>query len=449
MRFLFATWDGGGNVLPTLAIARQLRGRGHSVRVLGPRSLGSLVEGAGCAFAAYSRVPERAPSPGRAQALQRARAALLVLELARATPTLAFAQDVLSDLQREPVDVLVVDFMLAGAIAAGERAGVPTAALAHTVYCLPAPGRAPFGPALAPAAGPAGHLRDAAITTLARRVNAPALRDLNQTRERMGLTPVASACEQLLRVERLLVLTTAAFDPPPASLPSNVRYVGPQLDGSCEPEQVNLGTSTGFEPLVVVSFSSRFAANEVVQRVLDALEVLPVRVLLTLGPALAPSNLRVPASAVVRRFVPHERVLPGAGLVVTHAGLGTVMAALAHGVPLLCIPLKNDQFENASRVVAARAGCRLGRHARRSSLKRAILQLLHDPRFKEGAGRMAEAIAAHEDQAVQALEELGALTYVTAAPTPSASVPSPLWGADASIASHPSGASSRSSQRGT
>jgi len=409
MRFLFATWVGGGNVPPTLAIARQLRGRGHSVRVLGPRSLRPQVEAAGCAFAAYAHVPNGVPSPRGAAALARARAALLVLELARAAPTLAFAEDVLSELDRDPVHVLVVDFMLAGAIAAGERAGVPTAALMHTVYCLPVPGRAPFGPALEPAAGPTRHLRDAAISALARHVNAGALRDLNQTRRRLGLTQLASACDQLLRVERVLVLTTTAFDPPPASLPPDVHYVGPQLNGSPKRERMDLRCGNGgSEPLVVVSFSSRFPAYQVVQRVLDALEVLPVRALLTLGPALAPDNLRVPAGALVHRFIPHERVLPGAQLVVTHAGLGTVMAALAHGVPLLCIPLKNDQSENAARVVAAGAGRRLGRHARRSSLKRAILQLLTDPRFREGAARMAEAIEAYEGRAVLELEGLAA-----------------------------------------
>lgn len=74
----------------------------------------------------------------------------------------------------------------------------------------------------------------------------------------------------------------------------------------------------------------------------------------------------MPENVVARRFVSHGVVLPQAQLVITHAGLGTVMAALTHGVPLLCIPLKNDQIENAARVVSAGAGRTLGSHARRS-----------------------------------------------------------------------------------
>ena len=158
-----------------------------------------------------------------------------------------------------------------------------------------------------------------------------------------------------------------------------------------------------------MSFSTRYAATEIVQRVLDSLATPPVHGLVTLGPALAPEDLRLPGNVVARRFVAHGAVLPHAELVITHAGLGTVMAALTHGVPLLCIPLKNDQFENAARVVSAGARRTLGSHARPSSLKRAILQLLSDPRFREGAGRVAEAIAMHEGRAVQELEALSAV----------------------------------------
>jgi MGT family glycosyltransferase len=406
MHFLFATWDGGGNVPPTLALARQLLGRGHSVRVLGPPSLRLRFEGAGCVFDAYERVPNGIPSAAGKSGMGRVRAALLVMELARAAPALGFGENVLGELERVPVDALVVDFMLAGAVAAAERAGLPTAALMHTVYCLPAPGRPPFGPGFKPREGPAVRLRDAAVLGLRRGANRRALTDLNDARRQIGLAPVGSASDQLARVARVLVLTSAAFDPPPAALPPNVRYVGPPLDDS-SPGRLDLSwPGRDREPLVVVSFSTRFAAVRLGQRVLDALGMLRVRGLLTLGPALAHEDLRVPPNVLVRTFLPHRMVLPSAQLVITHAGLGTVMGALAHGVPLLCLPLKNDQFENAARVVSAGAGCRLGSRASRSSLRQTILRLLDDPHFRERAGRMAKAVSAHEGQAVHELEAL-------------------------------------------
>ena len=60
---------------------------------------------------------------------------------------------------------------------------------------------------------------------------------------------------------------------------------------------------------------------------------------------------------------PPRAVVPGASVVVCHAGLGTIMAALRHGVPVLCIPLGRDQHANAAAVVAAGVGRALDRDA--------------------------------------------------------------------------------------
>ena len=406
MRFLFATWDGGGNVPPTLALARQLLGRGHSVRVLGPPSVRLRFEGAGCVFGAYQRVPNGVPTAAGTSGMGRGRTAHLVTEVARAAPALGFAEDVLGELDRAPVDAVVVDFMLAGAVAAAERAGLPTAALMHTLYCLPASGRPPFGPGLKARPGRAGRIRDAAILGLRDLTSRGALTDLNEARRQIGLTPVGSASDQLAQVARVLVLTSAAFDPPPAAVPPNVRYVGPQLDDLWR-ERLDLSwPGRNREPLVVVSFSTRFAAGRVGQRALDALGTLRVRGLLTLGPALAHDDVRVPANVLGCSYVPHRAVLPHARLVVTHAGLGTVMAALAHGVPLVCVPLKNDQYENAARVHASGAGLWVGRHATRRSLRRAILAVLDERRFTDAARRLAGAIAIDAGRAVEELEAL-------------------------------------------
>ena len=89
------------------------------------------------------------------------------------------------------------------------------------------------------------------------------------------------------------------------------------------------------------------------QRIVMALTSLPVRVLVTLGPALDPSGFfKAPDNVRLEKFVPHRAVLPHAAAVVSQFGLGTVMKALAHGVPLVCIPLVGDQPENAARVQA-------------------------------------------------------------------------------------------------
>src|SRR5258705_4176655 len=92
------------------------------------------------------------------------------------------------------------------------------------------------------------------------------------------------------------------------------------------------------------------------QRAAEALGQLPVRGLVTTGPAVNPAAIRAPANVSVRRWVRHADVLPYCSAVLTHGGHGTVMKALAAGVPLVVAPLGRDQPDNAARGVHAGAG---------------------------------------------------------------------------------------------
>ncbi len=145
------------------------------------------------------------------------------------------------------------------------------------------------------------------------------------------------------------------------------------------------------------------------QRVLDALAELPVRTLLTTGPALDAGALRLPANARAVDFVPHRAVLPHAALVVTHAGWQTVNAALADGVPLVCIPDQRDQPDNAARVVACGAGVRIRKRASPARLREVIAAALADPALTRGARTMAQALARSDGalEVADAVEAIG------------------------------------------
>jgi UDP:flavonoid glycosyltransferase YjiC (YdhE family) len=94
---------------------------------------------------------------------------------------------------------------------------------------------------------------------------------------------------------------------------------------------------------------------------------------------------------------------------VTHAGWQTINAALADGVPLVCVPDGRDQPDNAARVVACGAGVRVRKNTSPRKLRRVIVQALEDPALKRGAEAMAEALG-RSDGAVtvaEAIERLG------------------------------------------
>jgi len=101
-------------------------------------------------------------------------------------------------------------------------------------------------------------------------------------------------------------------------------------------------------------------------------------------------------------------VLGEARAVVTHGGHGTVMKALAQGVPLVCLPFGRDQADVARRVTEAGAGLRLSRRASTARIGAAVAQVLTEARFRREAAGLAEAIAAETagDPAVAELEAL-------------------------------------------
>jgi UDP:flavonoid glycosyltransferase YjiC (YdhE family) len=149
-------------------------------------------------------------------------------------------------------------------------------------------------------------------------------------------------------------------------------------------------------PLIYATFGTQLPDHRPLRTVVAAISSLDVRVLATVGPrgnidALEPQ----PENVTIMRYVPQTAVLPHAAAVVSHAGSGTVLAALAAGIPQLCLPSFADQPLNASAIADAGAGLTLDvsaldPHAIRASVTR----LLTEGAFRSKARAVRDEIAA-------------------------------------------------------
>jgi MGT family glycosyltransferase len=371
--------------------------------VLAPAVLRERIEGAGLEFESYQNTPEHDESDPAHSVIRdfEIRSPIAAAKAQRDRLLADFAepvaQDILAILDRDPADTVVFDFMLLGALFAAEKADIPAAMLVHTIYPFSAPGLPPFGNGWSPRSGLLGSARDKLGAVAFERVWLnPLTTRLNEVRHHLGLRP--TSFENMLDgVGRILVLTSGSFDFP-AQLPPNVRYVGPQLEPPDEAASWNSPWPSGdTRPLAVVSLSTTYQAQEsLVRSTIEAVGRLAVRALITAGPVHVPSD-QVPPNVHIARFVPHASVLPHAAAVVTHAGHGTVMAALRHGLPLVCLPMGRDQGDVAARVAWQGAGVRLSARSRANKIAAAIEQVLGDPSFTAAARRLAAAIA--EDEA--------------------------------------------------
>jgi MGT family glycosyltransferase len=400
--FLFATWEGGGNVPPALTVARKLLQNGHRVRVMSDRCNRAEVESIGAGFTPWHRAPSRQDKSAATDILRDWEASTPREVFARLRdnlmcgPALEYAFDVVDEIDRHRPDLVVSSEMLLGVMAACEATRVPLVLLAANLSLFPIPGVPPFGAGLTPARTVAERQLHQAIAASTHEMFSAGLPAVNRARRALGLPPVSDLLHQFRAADRLLLATSEIFDFPADHLPEQIRYVGPQLDEVAWADSwVSPWHPEDERPLVLVAFSTTFQdQSATIQRVVDAVADLPVRTVVTLGPNLGEEAVR-PGSEniVVRRSVPHGAIMRNADLVVTHAGHGTVMRALSHRVPLLCMPMGRDQNDNTARVVSYGAGLGLSPQAPIAEIRHAIGCLLEEPSFRRAARRLGDAVA--------------------------------------------------------
>lgn len=419
-RYLMVLWSGGGNVPPQLSVARQLLRRGHEVSVLAPRSLGGAVEAAGAAFEPYRRAPEHDAAhpeldPIKDWQVSGLAAAARVRDRLMLGTASSLAEDVLAVAADVLPDVLVTDYALLGGFLAAERAGLPVAGLVHSIFPLPRPGVPPFGFGAMPARGLFGRVRDGVLTWGTLRFYNTRLPDLNAVRASLGLASLGSVFELFAAADRLLVLTSPAFNFPGA-LPPNAVWVGVPSDSRPQPSSPRRSEPSA----VLVSLSTSYQnQDQVLERLIQALAALPVRAVVTCGPATDPARLPSPSNVQVLRWAPHDELLPSTDLVVTHGGHGTVMAALRHGVPVVCLPMGRDQRDVAARVRWRGAGMVGRAQSPPHMLRKLIAAALGDDSLRRGAQNIARGTAADEPELASVqLEELArpALAEVASGP---------------------------------
>lgn len=160
----------------------------------------------------------------------------------------------------------------------------------------------------------------------------------------------------------------------------------------CRPADGELASGS----LVYVTFGTVFnKIDDGFRAAVVAAAAVADEVLVTVGADGSPEGVgQMPGNVTVERFIPQAEVLPRCAAVVCHGGSGTVLAALAHGVPVMCLPRGADQLANAFNVARVGAGTALvGEEATEAALRTALDRLLGSNEPKAAAVVLAEEIA--------------------------------------------------------
>lgn len=344
-RFLITSWDGGGNTPAAYNLGARLVQLGHDVRLMGWDTMATRAAAAGVKFATYPSVSHWPDGLAQDDAIDE------LLKPALFGP--ATRDDIIAEAKSFAPDVMVVDCMLGAGFDAANKLRLPAAVLVHVLY---SPFRYEWG------------------SSIMERAMAPILDGAAAT----------------------LALVPPGFDAP-CPLPGNTAYVGPittpHSQEHLDPGDAALLATPG-DPWVLISLSTTLQRQAAaLPAILDAVSALPVRVLLTLGEVLPTSAVDAPANVKVRGFLPHHLVLPHMAAVICHGGLSTITAALAAGVPLVCIPQGREQPINAERVAATGVGRVVATDAAPAEIAATLIELLADPGSLREARRFADVIA--------------------------------------------------------
>lgn len=336
LRVLMAHWDGGGNVPPQRAMARELKRRGHEVHVLTHDSLADAVRADGGRFHALGSELQWDP----AQPHSTDEEVAFVVQNVIGSP--AFAADFLAVQEAVRPDISLIDAMLASTVNLAIERGLPFAAINHVAWIKESGVMALFNSIVPTLPGPASG---------------------------------GTFFDLLGRAPLVLATSYRQFGTEPNPAP-NIHFVGP-IREPVAPEPWPRRSPE--RPFVLVSLSSMFQGQEATLRnICEAVSALPIEVLVTTGRGIAPEALSVSGDVEVRSFVPHDAVLPSVDLVVTHAGLGTLMFSAGAGKPTLCLPNGRDQNDNAARVEALGLARALPPDAAPAEIGHAIMDMLGD-----------------------------------------------------------------------
>ena len=380
------------------ALARRLQQRGHSVVLFGIADTEARVRAAGIDFCL---IGEKDFPPGTLQKLDEHLSELHGLPSFRFTleRILNTARMVLRDGPEAALRAKVEAFLIDEADFGGNVAdylGLPFVSVA-IIPPMVWDNRVPpycFG-------WPAGQdslsrfRNELAIRFLAR-VASPIFNLVNQQRKTWGLKPHKVWEDALSKLAQVAQLPSALeFDIPMRERHPLLHYTGPFVDAQQRPQIDFEWNRLDGRPLIYASLGTLQNGSEEIFRVIAAAcAELPVQLVISLGGGIDQARLGVLAGdPIVVKYAPQLDLIKHSTIVITHAGINTAMESLAEGVPLVCIPLGNDQPGVASRVRARGAGVVVAaRGLTAKRLRVAVQAVLEDESYRTAARKLQTSI---------------------------------------------------------
>jgi len=376
---------GRGHLYPAVALARALNARGHTVTFFNRGICRAIVQTAGVAFEAIETLRAKCPTKPRLE-LPGTNTLEVIYEHSRLV--LEKAPNALLDLH---IEALLVDQSDPASGSVADYLQIPFI----TVCLLPPLHLNEKSPPFIFGWRPGDDLYKSRYNRRAnqfmRDLLAPTIQLVNEWRKDRGLGQIADLNDAFSKHATITQLPEA-LDFPDVLTSKTFFYTGPfQDDGSHSPVEFPWHKLNG-KPLIYASMGTvRYKVERLFHTIAKACSAFDVQLVISVGGMdLMPEDLGdLPGEPIVVHYAPQTRLLDKAQIAICHGGINSSLEALSSGIPIIIIPIADDQPGTAARIECQGLGLSLPiRRVSVDRLKVCIRNLLTDPSYSTSAQRM-------------------------------------------------------------
>jgi zeaxanthin glucosyltransferase len=399
-RIGFITLYATGHLNPSMVLARALQQQGHEVVFFNTLDTSHALASAGLRLVSFAEVeyPVGALQAATQKIGELSGPAAFAHYVERMVLFFrASFRDLPELIQRERIDLLVIDQVQYGGATIAEHLGIPFVSLANALLVnreevIPPPIMLwPFDPS------PYGIERNRKGWAAIDQAYAPLLACVNEQRHSWQLPAYNNLLEDSFSPLAQICQLPPVLEFPRPQAPETLHLVGHLQD-----ERLSRDVPFPWEwldgrPLIYASCGTlQNRLEHVFRAIIDACAPLDAQLVIALGKdALSPESFGpLPANIKLLPYTPQAELLRRASLCILHAGLNTTLDCLENGVPMVAIPIASEQPGIAMRIAHLGAGTVVPlAEVSAARLGTAIQTVLNQPSYREAAQSAAREIA--------------------------------------------------------
>jgi MGT family glycosyltransferase len=292
------------------------------------------------------------------------------------------------------VDLLLIDQASFGASSVAEYLGIPYITITSALMTNREEALPPLSFGWNYSTAPWAKLRNKLGYKLLDRLVKPLLETINSHRQSLNLPPFSqsnNANSKLAQICR----QPGEFEFLRQELPDCFHFVG-SFHSNLSRANVDFPyEKLNGKPLIYASMGTiQNRLLSIFNQIAEACQDLGAQLIISLGGSADPNNL--PAFAgdpIVVKYAPQLDLLQKAQLTITHAGLNTALESLSCGVPMVAIPIANDQPGVGARIAWTETGVVIPvKKATVPKLRKAVQTVLTRSKYRDNAQKMQAAM---------------------------------------------------------